>query len=46
MHPDIERSEKAAGRVTVEVIDPSPGLWGGEPVPGLVTVSAVACVSA
>ena len=40
LHPDIVRSER--GRETVGVIDPSPGLFGGDPVEGLVTV-AYAC---
>ena len=38
IHPDIRADLDGAGRVPVEVIDPSPGLWGGEPVPGLVTI--------
>lgn len=37
-YPDIERSEREAGRTVAQIIDPSPGLWGGDPVPGLVTV--------
>ena len=38
LHPDIQRDLDKMGRKTVEVIDPSPGLWGGDPIPGLVTV--------
>jgi hypothetical protein len=38
LHPDIERDLRNSGREVVEVIDPSPGLWGGDPVPGLVTI--------
>lgn len=38
LHPDIEADLRKMGRKPVKVIDPSPGLWGGDPVPGLVTV--------
>lgn len=39
LHPDIKADlEKVGNRKPVEVIDPSPGLWGGDPVPGLVTI--------
>lgn len=38
LHPHIKADLERMNRKPVEVIDPSPGLWGGEPVPGLVTV--------
>jgi hypothetical protein len=38
LHPDILQEVEESGRKPVEVIDPSPGLWGGEPIPELVTV--------
>jgi hypothetical protein len=38
LHPDIKADMEKMGRRAVEVIDPSPGLWGGDPIPGLVTV--------
>jgi hypothetical protein len=38
LHPDIVRSEAEAERRTVTVTDPAPGIWGGEPVEGLVGI--------
>ena len=38
LHPDIKSDLEKMGRKPVEVIDPSPGLWGGEPRPGLVSI--------
>ena len=38
LHPDIERDLREMGRTAVEVIDPSPGLFGENPIPGLVRV--------
>ena len=38
LHPDIEADLRKMGRKAIKVIDPSPGLWGGDPIPGLVTV--------
>jgi hypothetical protein len=38
LHPDIKADMEKMGRRAVKVIDPSPGLWGGDPIPGLVTV--------
>jgi hypothetical protein len=38
LHPDIRADLDRMGRRAVDVIDPSPGLWGGDPVQGLVTV--------
>jgi len=37
--PEIVRSE--GDRKTFAVLDPSPGLWGGEPVEGLVTIAYI-----
>ena len=39
LHPDIVAAERRSphGKI-VEVINPSPGLWGGEPIDGLVTL--------
>jgi hypothetical protein len=37
-YPDIEASELEARREPVRIIDPSPGIFGGEPVPGLVSI--------
>jgi hypothetical protein len=38
LHPDISADLEKMGRKPVEVIDPSPGLWGGDPIPGLITI--------
>ncbi len=38
LHPDIRKDNDAIGRKVVEVIDPSPGVWGGDPIEGLVTL--------
>lgn len=38
LHPDIAADLRKMGREAIKVIDPSPGLWGGDPVPGLVRV--------
>lgn len=38
LHPHIAADLEKMGRKPIEVIDPSPGLWGGDPVPGLITI--------
>lgn len=38
LHDDITRSVVEDKRKVLEVIDPSPGIWGGDPVEGLVTI--------
>jgi hypothetical protein len=43
LHEDITKvvlDAQAAGHYgkVLEVVDPSPGMWGGEPIEGLVTV--------
>jgi hypothetical protein len=39
LHPDIAKAEQDYPHGPIkEVIDPSPGLWGGEPIDGLVTL--------
>lgn len=38
LHPDIVKSEALSQRKSLEVIDPSPGIFGNTPIEGLVTV--------
>lgn len=39
LHPDIQRDNDASGgRKIIQVIDPSPGIFGGKPIEGLVTL--------
>lgn len=38
LHDDITEDVLAQKQIVVDVIDPSPGIWGGDPVEGLVTV--------
>lgn len=38
LHPAIAKSEAGVGRKVVKVIDPSPGLFGGKPIDGLVGI--------
>jgi len=38
LHDDITQDILESKRVVVDVIDPSPGIWGGDPIEGLVTV--------
>lgn len=38
LHPDITRIVTESKRKALSIIDPSPGLWGGDPIEGLITI--------